>query len=49
MGQTQSPLITEISWGRMAVEGVGSGKVVSYYGLVAIYARTGLSLDLLGH
>jgi hypothetical protein len=26
MGQTQSPLITDISWGRMAVEGVGGGK-----------------------
>jgi len=26
MGQTRSPLITGISWGRMAVEGVGSGK-----------------------
>jgi len=26
-----------------------TGKGVSYYGLVAISARTGLSLDLLGH
>ena len=26
MGQTQSLLITEISWGRMVVEGVGEGK-----------------------
>jgi hypothetical protein len=26
MEQTQSPLITGLSWGRMKVEGVGSGK-----------------------
>ena len=26
MEQTQSPLITKLSWGRMAVEGVGGGK-----------------------
>ena len=26
MEQTQSPRITELSWGRMAVEGVGGGK-----------------------
>ena len=26
MEQTQSPLITGLSWGRMAVQGVGSGK-----------------------
>jgi len=26
MSQTQSPLITDLSWGRMAVEGVGRGK-----------------------
>ena len=26
MEQTQSPLITELSWGRMVVEGVGGGK-----------------------
>ena len=26
MGQTKSLLITEISWGRMVVEGVGDGK-----------------------
>ncbi len=26
MGKTRSPLITGISWGRMAVEGVGDGK-----------------------
>ncbi len=26
MDQTQSPLITDLSWGRMAVEGVGRGK-----------------------
>ncbi len=26
MSQTQSPLITDLSWGRMTVEGVGGGK-----------------------
>ncbi len=26
MGQTQSPLITNISWGRMVVDSVGEGK-----------------------
>ena len=26
MDQTQSPLITDLSWGRMVVEGVGGGK-----------------------
>jgi hypothetical protein len=26
MDHTQSPLITDLSWGRMAVEGVGRGK-----------------------